>query len=176
MIDRKDWVWYGHAAHFCAADSCRVHLATRVGVVIVSTVGAYYPPDIATLVQANTAMGRQPPGFSLDEELADIERTKRAGVQLGLERENGMHQIGYGRFYETMSFEAGPACAREGCGGIPEIGVELDGYGAYQTALEAQLGHVEICERFATDEGQAEAIAEIARRKAERAAEEKQSS
>lgn len=44
MIDPKDWIWHGIAAHYCGSHNCRFHLATTIGDVVVSTVGAYYPP------------------------------------------------------------------------------------------------------------------------------------
>lgn len=37
------WEWFGVAAHFCAANKCRFHLATRVGGYVISTVGLYFP-------------------------------------------------------------------------------------------------------------------------------------
>ncbi len=38
-MNRRDWVWMGHAAHFICGDRCSFHLATYVGGYIVSTVG-----------------------------------------------------------------------------------------------------------------------------------------
>lgn len=35
------WEWYGRPAHFCGSFNCRYHLATRVGKLVVSTVGEY---------------------------------------------------------------------------------------------------------------------------------------
>jgi hypothetical protein len=43
MIPVSDWVWQGHAAHFCASSSCLFRMATRVGDYIISTVGEYWP-------------------------------------------------------------------------------------------------------------------------------------
>jgi hypothetical protein len=40
----EQWVWAGHAGHLCVVDDCRFHMATRVGMYVVSTVGDYYPP------------------------------------------------------------------------------------------------------------------------------------
>lgn len=44
MIPIEKWVWYGHAVHLIVASACRFHLCTRIGGVIVSSVGDYYPP------------------------------------------------------------------------------------------------------------------------------------
>jgi hypothetical protein len=43
MIPTSDWFWMGTPGHFCAADSCVYHMATKVGPWLVSTVGWYLP-------------------------------------------------------------------------------------------------------------------------------------
>jgi hypothetical protein len=43
MIKQEEWEWYGLPGHFIAANRCQFHLATKVGDVLVSTVGDYYP-------------------------------------------------------------------------------------------------------------------------------------
>ena len=45
-IPRDEWEWYGLAAHFCGAGRCLFHMATKVGDVVVSTVGRYRPSSI----------------------------------------------------------------------------------------------------------------------------------
>lgn len=42
-MNKADWVWMGHAGHFCGANDCRFRLTTYVGDFIVSTVGEYTP-------------------------------------------------------------------------------------------------------------------------------------
>ncbi len=42
-IARAEWEWMPHPGHFIASDRCLFRLATRVGPVIVSTVGEYRP-------------------------------------------------------------------------------------------------------------------------------------
>ena len=42
VIPEQKWKWFGHAGHFCAADSCRFHLCTQVGRYLISTVGDCY--------------------------------------------------------------------------------------------------------------------------------------
>ena len=37
----SDWQWFGNAGHFVGSSKCRFHLCTRVGDVLVSTVGQY---------------------------------------------------------------------------------------------------------------------------------------
>lgn len=48
MNAEAEWKWCGAAHHFCAADSCRFHLATFIGDYLVSTVGDYYRGDDRT--------------------------------------------------------------------------------------------------------------------------------
>lgn len=43
-IPESEWLWDGHARHLIVSNSCRFHLATRVGDYIVSTVGEYVGP------------------------------------------------------------------------------------------------------------------------------------
>ena len=44
-MDRSSWRWFGAAGHFIGAAHCRFHLCTepRPGI-LVSSVGAYFPP------------------------------------------------------------------------------------------------------------------------------------
>lgn len=37
--------YFGNAGHFIASESCRFHLTTQIGDVVVSTVGDYYPTN-----------------------------------------------------------------------------------------------------------------------------------
>lgn len=43
MINQSEWVWYGQPQHFCASKDCHWHLATKVGRVLISSVGRYFP-------------------------------------------------------------------------------------------------------------------------------------
>lgn len=42
---RKNWEWDGYPKHLIVAESCKFRMATKVGDLVVSTVGEYYPPD-----------------------------------------------------------------------------------------------------------------------------------
>lgn len=44
MIAKRDWKWYGQAAHLIVGQWCRFHMATEIGPWLVSTVGAYVHP------------------------------------------------------------------------------------------------------------------------------------
>lgn len=45
QIVASKWKWYGHAAHFIAADNCLFHMTTVIGDYIISTIGDYYPKN-----------------------------------------------------------------------------------------------------------------------------------
>lgn len=45
MIAEKDWVWQGHPGHFCCSDQCAFFMATRVGNILISTIGEWFPED-----------------------------------------------------------------------------------------------------------------------------------
>jgi len=61
-----------------------------------------------------------------------------------------MQEIGCGRQFETMVFKAGEPCSEIGCMcGQPRIdgcGIDMKGY---NTAGEAQEGHMLMCNKFA---------------------------
>ena len=44
-IPESDWTWCGGPHHFVGRSNCRFHLATQVGLILVSTVGEYRPPS-----------------------------------------------------------------------------------------------------------------------------------
>lgn len=44
-IPRNQWKWFGYAGHFIGGQDCRFHLCTQIGDVLISTVGAYFPPS-----------------------------------------------------------------------------------------------------------------------------------
>lgn len=41
----QDWVWQGHYGHLSVGDRCQFRMTTRVGDVLVSTMGEYFPSD-----------------------------------------------------------------------------------------------------------------------------------
>lgn len=147
-VDRKDWQWLGHPAHFCAAEDCRFHMTTIVGCVVVSTVGDYRS-------KMDFIMGTRPDG---DPDRTWWEEHKKRARELGMRHSSGAECIGYLRFYETMVFRVEGFCEDPDCdcGHLPNISGHCldDGFEGYQTALDAQIGPVEMCERFAADEAQ----------------------
>jgi hypothetical protein len=154
-IERKDWIWWGQAAHLIVAHECRFHLATQVGIVVVSTVGAWKQDQMNEAMKHETAAKR-----------AEWEAHRKRAVQLGMERKDGSHQIGAWRFYESMVFPIVGYCTETecDCGGLPDIGAASSvGFSPYNFALEAQAGHVDLCVEWSSDEKQAEAKRQLER-------------
>ena len=122
MIPEAKWKWYGTAGHFICGHWCRFHLCTQVGKYLISTVGAYIPPEIPR-INETAWLKENWPG-------ADI---------------------GAGRKYETMVFRAGPPCKAEKCNcGQPAIsGSNLD-FAEYNTARAATSGHIGLCRKWAS--------------------------
>lgn len=85
-IHESEWHWFGHAAHLCVGQWCRFHMATKIGKLVVSTVGEYVPP--------------------MGSEVAESE---------WLAKNRFGKEIGFGRKYETMVFAADGQCEC-GCG------------------------------------------------------------
>lgn len=58
-VDKADWVWMGHGAHFVGRSKCGFRLATYVGSYIVSTVGEYAPGE--TWIELNARVAGEEP-------------------------------------------------------------------------------------------------------------------
>lgn len=77
MIAPSEWEWRGLAGHFCSANDCRFHLCTRIGNVLVSTVGAYYPRDAEEMETIGLSHHYETYVFQLD---ANGEIESHAGI------------------------------------------------------------------------------------------------
>jgi hypothetical protein len=132
---RDQWEWFGSPAHFICGDDCRFHMATLVGPWVVSTVGEWLPDSSSWHIYAG----------SIGVELEGRGDARRADFL----NKVGYIEIGSGRAYETMVFEAGKRCDVGGCGcGMPSIsGSELD-FDGYNDAGAATRGHNEMCEKW----------------------------
>lgn len=124
-IPQNEWEWFGLPGHYICSKWCRFHLCTKVGDWLISTVGAYVHPR-----------------HSMGSESKEAE---------WLEDNWPGEDIGPGRKYETMVFQAGSRCTEDRCNcGMPEIdGHELDSM-IYNTAGEAAAGHLELCSQYAS--------------------------
>lgn len=123
-VAKKDWEWFGHAAHFCCGRWCRFHMATKIGNFLVSSVGQYVHPRNS--------------GAS--------EKTESEWLKDNPDGE----EIGYGRFYETMVFKTTKGVCGCGCG-LPllETAIELEFEGS-TNAADARATHNRICKLVAT--------------------------
>lgn len=124
-IPESEWEWYGFAGHFICGWWCRYHLVTKVGLVIVSTVGKFVHPRHS---QGN-------------------ERSEREWLKTHPQGE----EVGCDRFYETMVFKAGNRCdsAECGCGEtLAADGDSLDFWPA-NSGADARANHMKACQQYA---------------------------
>ena len=120
-INASKWKWFGSARHLCVRVHCRFHLCTQVGKYLISTVGEYWP-------------------------LHEISNGTSECMSEYLKKNPLGHELGYGRFFETMVWEAGKLCA---CGcEMPDLaGDELD-FAGYKDRKSATEGHLAMCKKW----------------------------
>ncbi len=139
-MNEKQWVWFGNAGHLIVSKYCRFHLTTLVGKYLVSTVGQFWPERAVREIHAKVC---DPKWFS--------ENVHRLGDDFNFEymKKFGYENIGYNRKFETMVFKAGKVCSDKSCNcGLPEIDGENIDFCSYQTAAEANKGHLKICNKW----------------------------
>lgn len=127
-IPESEWDWFGFAGHFICGSWCRFHLCTRVGAVLISTVGAYVHPRHS----------------------AGSERLEAKWLEANWPGED----IGYGRKFETGAFLAGEPCDAEGCNcGQPGLAdaAELEMLGANDPKM-ARTNHLRLCHKYAAEQ------------------------
>ncbi len=138
MSSLADWVWMPHPGHFICGFDCRFHLTTKVGEVIVSTVGEYFPDEPVREILAKSR-GIELVG-SGDERLRDYHR------------KIGFEDIGHQRKYETMVFRAEPAPEDASCCPWRQTdGQELD-FDGYNEPGPAYRGHLSMCDKWSAKE------------------------
>lgn len=132
MSGQDTWVWMPHPAHFICGFDCRFHLATKVGEVIVSTVGEYWPDEGTREILAK----------SRGIKLKGVGDERRASYM----EQIGFEKIGCDRKYETMVFRAtkGDTCCPWRC---DVSGGELDMRG-YNDPAAAYEGHLRLCREW----------------------------
>ena len=141
-MDKSDWIWMPHAAHFILGTECQFHLATYVNGYLISTVGELWPDSRIRAITAN-AKGIQINGRG---DAWDADYMKKIGYA----------EIGYQRKYETMVFMAEPNYEHRCCPWRMANASEIDGQG-YNDPSDATDGHLALCERYATKEAPANA-------------------
>lgn len=140
-MSKSEWKWFGNAGHFICGHDCRFHLCTQVGEWLVSTVGQLCHDSAVRRILAES---RDPKWY------AENGKLKGDYFDAAYQQKFGFEDIGYNRKFETMVFKAGAPCALPECGcGLPKIdGAEVD-FNSYQTAGEANAGHLAMCEKWA---------------------------
>lgn len=137
-IPESEWAWFGVAGHFICGDKCQFHLTTRIGMMLVSTIGEYMPDSTVQTILARTR------GFALTERgyAREAEFYQKNG---------GFEKIGAWGKYETMVFAAGAPCAEPDCDcGLPSIDGHSLGGERYDARKDATEGHMRYCELAAT--------------------------
>lgn len=136
-IPRSDWVFMPHPAHFICSRDCKFFLATRVGNVIVSTIGEYLPDaPVRKIIAEYRGIKIEGKG---DARLADY--MKRVGYE-------DLHIGGWK--YETMVFPCekrvskGETCCEYKCSSWTPLDEEW-----YKKGEDAKSGHYKLCEKWA---------------------------
>lgn len=135
----NDWIWMPHAGHLIVGSDCRFHLFTKVGDVVVSTVGEWVMPESA---QRITAASRDADWYQ------DNHSRKGDAWRAAYQGRFGFEEIGAGRTYETMVFPATPS-QHDCCPWCAADYGERD-FAGYNDAGEAYRGHMEMCRKWAT--------------------------
>jgi hypothetical protein len=136
---KKDkWVWMPHAGHLIVGDKCKFHLNTYVGKYIVSTVGEYWPERIPREIHAK-----------IYDQNWFIENKELRGDTFDHEyfKKFGYEEIGCGRTYETMVFEAFKIKDSQCCPYEINVGKQVD-FDGYNNAKEAYEGHIKMCQKW----------------------------
>lgn len=139
-MSEEDWKWFGNAGHLCVGQSCRFHLATKVGKYLVSTVGQYWPERSVREIHAKVH----------DHEWLDNHgHLKGDDFDAAYMIRFGYQEIGCDRKFETMVFLAGNPCAEKECAcGLPSIdSSELDCLPA-NDPQEAKQNHMRLCAKW----------------------------
>lgn len=131
-MQKQNWIWMPHAAHFIGGNYCRFHLATYVGGYIVSTVGELFWDST---IRENTAKFK---GIILKGKGDERDRDYMKKI--------GFEEIGCGRLYETMVFKAGKS-KHKCCPYEATNWGELDFQG-YNTPEDAYKGHLKMCKKW----------------------------
>jgi hypothetical protein len=123
-VPADEWKWFGNAGHFICGRWCRFHLCTQVGPWLISTVGEYVHPR-------HSAGGeKQEAAYLMENPLGE--------------------EIGCGRKFETMVFEAGPPCRDNECNcGLPKIASSERDAEGYNDRGSATKGHLSMCQKWA---------------------------
>lgn len=137
-MNKSDWVWMPHAAHFILGPQCQFILATYLGNgYIVSTVGELWPDRAVRQIHAK---------------VFDPEWHKENNHRMGDDYDHayrqrfGFEEIGYHRKYETIVFKAMES--EESCCPWQIIVSDDVDYDGSNDARSARENHMIMCERW----------------------------
>jgi hypothetical protein len=134
-VSVADWEWFGLAGHFICGDRCQFHMTTKVGTVVVSTIGRLLHDEGSREITAGVR------GVKLvgkgDARKADYMK------------KIGFDEVGFGRKFETMVFRTDGVCPC-GCGLPSIIPSEID-FDSYNEDEAARLGHLAMCHKWSAD-------------------------
>lgn len=144
-IPESEWIWLPHPAHFICSNHCRFKLATKIGNVIVSTVGElWFDRDVRKIHDEVhcEVHGGKPINAKGDE--YDRLYMKKYGFE-------DLHIDGIK--YETYVFGARPRDKRKSdmndcCDWMINVQDERESRW-YKKASEAVAGHYELCNKYA---------------------------
>lgn len=144
MSKKENWVWMPHAGHLIVGDQCQFHMSTYVGGgYLVSTVGEWWPDRLVRGIHAEI----------YNKQWYDANKHLKGDTfDRAYMKEFGFEDIGASSKYETMVFKA--TNKHGGCEACPWVqvnGRDLE-TARYDTAKEAYLGHLKLCNKWAAKE------------------------
>ena len=142
IMSKKNWLWMGHAGHFCASSHCRFKLNTYVNGYIISTVGEYVPDSQIREIYSKTRNIK----IEGSGDFAEADWL----------RKNGFEDLGYKRTYETMVFKSikNENLKYQCCPYEADVSRELELEG-YNDAASATQGHYAMCNKYDALKGSA---------------------
>lgn len=118
-IPPQDWVWFGHAAHYCMSHACRFHLATKIGPYVVSSVGDLRTqPDECRSVPEEIGSGR-----TFETMVFKVTGDCACGCGLPLHNGEALWSAGYGSAMEATAGHYA-ACQKAATGAIAEVALD----------------------------------------------------
>lgn len=141
-MNKSKWIWMPHAGHLIVGSQCRFHLNTYLGNgYLVSTVGEWWPDRVSREIHADV----YDPHWLQENRWRKGDDFDHAYMQ-----RFGFMEIGADRKYETMVFKARQSERQEGWECCPWEMISGDNadYDSYNTATDAYIGHLEMCDKW----------------------------
>lgn len=134
---KENWIWMPHAGHLIVGSMCQFTLSTYIGKYIISTVGEYWPDKEVRKIHAKI----------FDKKWYDENcNLKGDNFDHAYMKKFGYEDIGVGKKYETMVFEAKKS--NDKCC-LYEIIVEKEVETlSYNIPEEARKGHLKLCNKW----------------------------